>query len=679
MPTGATGTGAYPILNMGGMGASGLIGSLTRLQQGDLGGLPDMPTEVRDWLSNAPASATSNLPVPPRNVLQALKQTSLAQQFGQMDTVTLDIVAMLFDQIFGDPRVPPAMKALIGRLQIPMLKVAVLDKTFFSRKTHPARRMLDMLGELSLGLGDSFGLDNPLYRRIETSLTQLVEQFEEDFGVFDRMTEEYESMIAELNGQAVAVAKVEEKRIQDRERLEVARLFAQNELRTRIAGHQLPKAVLRFLSTDWMKLLILAYAKGGRESRAWHSLLETLDILVWSLTPKYTVDERKRLVSLLPGLLKRLAKGMEVVGTDSFMRERFNAVLMRCHSRTIAGGSAVGNSPPSRTNIPRPRPTAPIPVPTAGTAIVPDIDVATPSVSGPIPPSPVPEISSPAADAPREHEAPVDFVLDRTITPGLPSSVPFDLVAPTPPAEASASQPIEPLATDDRLPPVESPMAIEPGAPLVPSFGAGGAGPDGMTVEEVSFDGGAPIEMHDITAPMPEGPAAPLPIVVPPVSEPAILQTGGAGPLQEEMLPAEVPASFPTVTVKNPFGDGDIEVEEVSFNDLPGFASPMSTHVPLPPPDEYVARVNAMKEGDWVEIHQEGKETVQARLSLVSPYRSTFVFSSRKGQKVAEYSLYQVTSYLRSGRLVLLEDVPLFDRAFGNLVNILRKGAESAA
>ena len=72
-------------------------------------------------------------------------------------------------------------------------------------------------------------------------------------------------------------------------------------------------------------------------------------------------------------------------------------------------------------------------------------------------------------------------------------------------------------------------------------------------------------------------------------------------------------------------------------------------------------------------------DVVQARLSLVSPYRSTFVFSSRKGQKVAEYSLYQVTSYLRSGRLVLLEDVPLFDRAFGNLVNILRKGAETAA
>jgi hypothetical protein len=76
---------------------------------------------------------------------------------------------------------------------------------------------------------------------------------------------------------------------------------------------------------------------------------------------------------------------------------------------------------------------------------------------------------------------------------------------------------------------------------------------------------------------------------------------------------------------------------------------------------------------------QEGKEAMQARLSLVSPYRSTFVFSSRKGQKVAEYSLYQVTSYLRAGRLARLQETPLFDRAFGNIVSLLRGGPDPAA
>ena len=101
-------------------------------------------------------------------MLHALKGTSLTSQMGQMDTVTLDIVAMLFDQIFGDPRIPAAMKALIGRLQIPMLKVAILDKSFFAKKAHPARHMLDTLGELSVGLGEGFDTGQralPAHRR----------------------------------------------------------------------------------------------------------------------------------------------------------------------------------------------------------------------------------------------------------------------------------------------------------------------------------------------------------------------------------------------------------------------------------------------------------------------------------------------------------------------------------
>lgn len=587
-----------------------LVGSLTKLQQGDIGAFPDVPPEVGAWL----ASRQSSLPVddfipPTPNVLRALKSSSLGQQMGQMDTVTLDIVSMLFDQIFGDARIAPAMKALIGRLQIPMLKVAVLDKTFFSRKAHPARHMLDTLGELSMGLGEGFGPGTPLYQKIEATLTRLIEQFEEDFGVFDRITVELEAMIAELNQKADQVGKSESKRILDKERLEVARLFAQNEMKARIEGHELPRAVLRFLSTEWMKLLILAYAKGGRESRAWTSLVETLDILVWSLTPKHKVEERKRLVSILPGLLKRLSKGMEVIGTDRLVRERFNAVLMRCHSRAIAGGSVTDLF--QRSQAPAPSQPRPVPTPSAEALAGSDGD--------------------PARQATGQTPWPVSPDLSLS---GLSS-------APPPPAESG----------DGSMIVEEVPM----------EFGGSGQAADG--------------EFHDITRPMPES-GVPPDITLSPVS----INVTEPLPMHEEMSAEPAPETFPAVKVKNPFGEGEIEVEEVSFNDLPGFFSggAAASQAPAGPVDEFSEKASRLAEGDWVEIHQEGKEAVQARLSFISPYRSTFVFSNRKGQKVAEYSSYQVTSYLRSGRLLILEGTPLFDRAFGNLVNILRKGAEAA-
>lgn len=634
-------------------GAS-LIGSLTRLQQGDVGALPDAPPDFGAWLGGqAPSMLTGELPPPTPNVLRALKSTSLGQQMGQMDTVTLDIVAMLFDQIFGDARIAPAMKALIGRLQIPMLKVAVLDKTFFSRKAHPARHMLDTLGELSMGLGEGFAPGTPLYQRIESTLSSLVEQFEEDFGVFDRITAEFEAMISELNQTADAAGKKESKRIQDKERLEVARLFAQNELKQHIEGQTLPRAILRFLSTEWMKLLILAYAKGGRESRAWHSLVETLDILVWSLTPKHTVDERKRMVSILPGLLKRLAKGMEVIGTDRLVRERFNAVLMRCHARTIAGAEATSlfqrsPAPPTRTV------TGSIPIP-------PQLAASDLRSIGPKP-SPAAPLDA-RTDAPPTEEA-LPAPIDITMAEAHPEQA-----GPVPEHPADLS--IPPAAELTRVEEVPAPSAF-----------VGADGGDSMIVEEVAFDYPGAAQVHDITAPMNEGERAAEPERnVEATTLPPTVQLVEALPLQEEMSAEAAPDVFPAVKVRNPFGDGEIEVEEVSFNDLPGFAgagSSMAAPLPAPAGDEFSQLAAGLKEGDWVEIQQDGKEIVQARLSFISPYRSTFVFSNRKGQKVAEYSSYQVTSYLRNGRLAILEDIPLFDRAFGNLVNILRKGAEAA-
>jgi hypothetical protein len=152
--------------------------------------------------------------------------------------------------------------------------------------------------------------------------------------------------------------------------------------------------------------------------------------------------------------------------------------------------------------------------------------------------------------------------------------------------------------------------------------------------------------------------------------------------LQEELRPIEVPSSFPAVSVRNPFGEGEIEVEEVTFGDLPGFSPPLEATETAAPTaasgDRYTEIARHLKEGDWVEFREDEKEPVQARLSYVSPYGSTYVFSNRRGVKVAEHSLYQLTRDLRTGRIVVLDNVPLFDRAFTGLVGMLRKGATDA-
>ena len=111
------------------------------------------------------------------NVLRELKATSLGSGLGQVDAMTLDIVAMLFDHIFDDRKIPGAMKGLIGRLQIPFSKWRSLDKTFFSKKSHPARTLLDTLGEFAVGLNADFDHTNPLYQSLEKAVQKLIDGF----------------------------------------------------------------------------------------------------------------------------------------------------------------------------------------------------------------------------------------------------------------------------------------------------------------------------------------------------------------------------------------------------------------------------------------------------------------------------------------------------------------------
>src|SRR5439155_27188774 len=132
-----------------------------------------------------------------KNVLHQLKGTSVGAGMGQVDAMTLDIVAMLFDELFDDPKIPIALKGLIGRLQLPMLKVAIADKELFTKKEHPARQLLDTLGRIGLRLPADFDDGHPLFARLEAFIQELVDGFQEKMEIFDTVRTQLEAILAE--------------------------------------------------------------------------------------------------------------------------------------------------------------------------------------------------------------------------------------------------------------------------------------------------------------------------------------------------------------------------------------------------------------------------------------------------------------------------------------------------
>jgi len=299
-----------------------LLGSLTRLQQGDTSVIPG-------GLPVAPASGTVN-------VLNELKSTSFAAGLVQMDATTLDIVAMLFDQLFDDPKIPVGLKSLIGRLQIPMLKVAIADKSFFTNKAHPARALLDTFGDLAARLPADFGTEHATFKRIEALVQQIVDTFQEDVGVFDGARTQVEALIAEHDEHVQVESQAAAKRIEQTENLAVAKTAAEDEVKSRVQSQKMPGPVLEFIVEQWRRLLLLVHAKYGRNGNEWKDAVETMDELIWSVEPKTNVEDRRKLAAMVPRLIKRLSKGMQALGTEAGVRERFLAELMKIHTEPLA-------------------------------------------------------------------------------------------------------------------------------------------------------------------------------------------------------------------------------------------------------------------------------------------------------------------------------------------------------
>ena len=147
--------------------------------------------------------------------------------------------------------------------------------------------------------------------------------------------------------------------------------------------------------------------------------------------------------------------------------------------------------------------------------------------------------------------------------------------------------------------------------------------------------------------------------------------------LDEDAEPATQAPEFSNVTIKNPFGDGEIQIEEISLSDLPALPElsgvPRKSTASTEPVDQHSQSVTDLREGDWIEFRDDDDGRTQAKLSYVSPLKGTYLFVNRQGVKVGEYSLYQLAREFRTGRAVLLEAVPLLDRAMSSLVGVLKK------
>ncbi|MBI5752759.1 MAG: DUF1631 domain-containing protein [Hydrogenophilales bacterium] len=327
MPSGAPGMAAGAVLAHNPI----VVTQLTQLQHGDAGvfgaGVAVDPA----------ALVAGNV-----SILRDLKHTELGASLGSVDAMTIDIVAMLFDFIFEDKQVPDPIKALMGRLQIPVLKAAMLDQAFFSKKSHPTRRLLNIVAEAAIGWDETIGHESPLYQKVESIVQRILDEFEDNLAVFERALDDFERFLEEQERAADALVEVSVELIETREREQIKTEDAQNaaeeSVRARAADIEVPDTVRLFLCQEWIKPLRAAYQQGGAESSAWLEAVGLMDDLIWSVRPKLSRESRQYMVKTLPALLRRLQEGMAKAEIGQETRDQFMSQLVKCHAAAVKAG-----------------------------------------------------------------------------------------------------------------------------------------------------------------------------------------------------------------------------------------------------------------------------------------------------------------------------------------------------
>ncbi|WP_242482327.1 DUF1631 domain-containing protein [Thiocystis violacea] len=260
--------------------------------------------------------------------LQQIRSTPMANWSHPMDAMTMDIVSMLFDAMFDDPDLPASVRAEIAKLQIPVLKVALLDKTFFSERKHPARRMLDAIAHS--GIGRSAQDEQRLVEKIHTVVDHVVKGFDSDIQVFDAQVAELVGFLKDEETLAQSRATDMVSELESRERKEVAPSRAGAEIELRINRRTVPTLIADFLDRHWRLMLVDAFARSGERGEDWKTSLRLMDELIWSVAPKASGQERDRLVVMLPAMLKGLREGLQRVGIQGVW-DGFFSQLIQLH------------------------------------------------------------------------------------------------------------------------------------------------------------------------------------------------------------------------------------------------------------------------------------------------------------------------------------------------------------
>ena len=316
--------------------AQGVMGNLKRLLSNQVAGFDDthgtqatpqlaqalavmvagQGGEMRTAMEDGPDQVYGPEHVDQANTALRQRTSSLKQAAStSAEKATIEIVALMFQSILAEDRIPPTVRVWFARLQMPVLRVAISEPEFFGSLQHPARRLIDRMGSCVLGfdVAVSGGLMEIEIKRI----VQVIEQYPETGRrVFQLVYDEFQKFLSKFlseNGSAARVVSI----AQQVEQKETMAIQYTIEMRSMLNDMPVREEIREFLFKIWAEVLALTAMRNGPQHEETMTLKRAAADLVWAASAKPNRADRAKVISDLPRLLQLMRMGMTMLAMDT--------------------------------------------------------------------------------------------------------------------------------------------------------------------------------------------------------------------------------------------------------------------------------------------------------------------------------------------------------------------------
>ncbi len=248
----------------------------------------------------------------------------------------LEVVTLMIENLAHDDRLLAPVQDLVRQMELPLMRLALVDPRFFSDRKHPARALLEQMTQRSLAFRSSDdsgfeGFIGALRSEIMVLCTEPIQDaspFSAALGVLETTWESQEKHERERRDRAVQALLHAEQRSM------LAETFAR-EFRAANANAPVPEEVVDFVAGPWAQVVAQARISDGNASVDPNGYLAVVDDLVWSIRDDLSRADLERLAGLIPSIVERLKAGLAAISYPDSRSAGFFNLLMELHQQAL--------------------------------------------------------------------------------------------------------------------------------------------------------------------------------------------------------------------------------------------------------------------------------------------------------------------------------------------------------